>query len=129
MRITHIKKKGAKNNTNTVVAVMPPSTPIDIAFCAPDPGPDANAKGITPKINVIDVIKIGRSLCFAAITAESYAFMPSSKLVFANSIIKIAFFAAKALSLISPPESKHHWPALPTMWLTQRQIYQVVQLG
>jgi hypothetical protein len=35
-----------KNNTKTVVAQIPPGTPMLMAFCVPDPGPVAKDRKI-----------------------------------------------------------------------------------
>ena len=45
----------------TVEAIIPPTTVVPTELRAPAPAPLATASGMTPKMNVSDVIKMGRS--------------------------------------------------------------------
>ena len=62
----------------------------------------ANTSGITPAINAIEVIRIGRNLNRAASSTASKGFKPSSSLARANSTIKMAFFAASPTRTTKP---------------------------
>src|SRR5690606_19689882 len=73
-----------------------------MACCAAAPAPDENTKGKMPEVNAIEVIKIGRKRISHALSAASNKSIPWSCMSFANSIIKIAFFAAKPIMVIKP---------------------------
>ena len=85
-----------------VAVIMPPTTPVPIAFSDPDPAPLAIAKGNTPRMKASDVIMIGRSLSRAASAAASMRLLPSSKPCLANSMMRMAFFADKPIVTRSP---------------------------
>ena len=53
-------------------------------------------------MNANEVIRIGRSLSQAPCNAACSIDSPCSRLSFANSTIRIAFFAASPTSMISP---------------------------
>lgn len=85
-----------------VTPTMPNATAVPSDWRISWPGPLAIASGITPKMNANDVIRIGRRRERAAWTAASNRFMPSSSPCLANSTIRIAFFAASAISTTRP---------------------------
>ena len=64
--------------------------------------PLATHNGTHPRMNANDVIRIGRSLSFAPSSAASTRLIPSSSRATANSTIRIAFFAARPMSMITP---------------------------
>ena len=47
---TVTKRSGTSIIPITVAAIMPPITPIPMAFCDPDPAPWATASGVTPRM-------------------------------------------------------------------------------
>ena len=85
-----------------VAASMPPNTPVPIERRAAAPAPVANTSGTTPSTNASEVITIGRKRRRAASTAASSALMPSACFCAANSTIRIAFLAARPISVTRP---------------------------
>ncbi len=85
-----------------LAANMPPITVKPITWREAAPAPLALASGTQPKINAKLVIKIGRSRNLAASNAASKIGLPSSTPRFANSTIKIAFFALKPINITKP---------------------------
>ncbi len=81
---------------------MPPITVVPIIWRATEPAPVAIHKGTLPRMNAKDVIKIGRRRILAPASAASINGLPCSYSSFANSTIKIAFFAASPISMTSP---------------------------
>ena len=81
---------------------MPNTTVVPIDWRAPAPAPVAIASGNVPRMNANDVIRMGRSRrlapSFAACTIDN----PRSRASFANSTMRIAFFAARPISMINP---------------------------
>jgi hypothetical protein len=53
-------------------------------------------------MNAKAVIRIGRKRSLAADIADSISPLPESSSIFANSTIRIAFFAARPISMIRP---------------------------
>ena len=60
------KNTGTKKMPSTVAEIMPPSTPVPIAFWLPEPAPVLVASGSTPRPKASEVIRIGRKRIFAA---------------------------------------------------------------
>ena len=81
---------------------MPAKTVIPITLRPSAPAPDAVSSGTTPRMNAKAVIRIGRKRSFAADIVASMSGLPASSSIFANSTIRIAFFAARPMSMISP---------------------------
>jgi hypothetical protein len=77
----------------TVPKSIPPSAAEPSVLLPMAPAPVATIKGINPAIKANEVIKIGRKRSFAATIADSYSGFPFSYSSFANSTIRIAFFA------------------------------------
>ncbi len=68
-----------------------------------EPAPDESMSGTTPRMNANDVMRIGRNLSLAASrVASSTDFPLTSCSIFANSTIRMAFFAARPMSRIRP---------------------------
>ena len=84
-----------KNRPSVTPATMPPSTPVPIARCAPEPAPVAMASGSTPKPNASEVIRIGRNRIRTACIVASTSSMPCSRLRLANSMIRIEFLLVR----------------------------------
>ena len=85
-----------------VAASMPPNTvvPIDCRLAAP--APVANISGTTPRMKAKAVMRIGRRRRRAAIIAASTMPRPSSRRRLANSTMRIAFLAARPISMTKP---------------------------
>jgi hypothetical protein len=62
----------------------------------------ASISGITPMMNAKAVIRIGRNRSRAASSAASTAVLPLSRSIFANSTIRMAFLAARPISITRP---------------------------
>ncbi|MNL80919.1 hypothetical protein D3C87_2078900 [compost metagenome] len=67
-----------------------------------EPAPEAMASGTTPRPKAMDVMTIGRKRRCAAVSADSITPLPCACRSFANSMIKMAFFADKPMMVISP---------------------------
>ena len=85
-----------------VAASIPPNTVKPIVRLATAPAPVATTSGITPKINAIEVITIGRKRRLTASSVEVIRSSPRSTRTLANSTIRMAFFAARPISVIKP---------------------------
>jgi len=72
----------------------------DVRAAAPEPV--ASISGMTPMMKANAVIRIGRKRSRAASMAASSAGLPWSRDIFANSTIRIAFFAARPISMTRP---------------------------
>ncbi len=81
---------------------MPENTTMPITLRASAPAPDAVSSGTTPRMKAKAVIRIGRSRSFAADSAASTRLLPCSCSTLANSTMRIAFFAARPISMIRP---------------------------
>jgi len=81
---------------------MPPITAVPIARWLAEPAPVASASGKVPRMNASEVMRIGRKRKCAAASAASIGLLPSASRSFANSMIRMAFFAAKPMIVISP---------------------------
>ena len=81
---------------------MPPITAVPIARWLAEPAPLAIASGKVPRMKASEVMMIGRKRRCAASIAASIALFPASCASFANSMIRIAFFAERPMMVISP---------------------------
>ena len=98
-----MKSIGMIKIPKNVAVVIPATTVIPIDVRAPEPAPVEIANGNTPRMNAKDVIKIGRKRILAASIAASTTSIPrSSTRIFAYSIIRIAFLAAKPTKVNKP---------------------------
>ncbi|MNI37669.1 hypothetical protein D3C73_917710 [compost metagenome] len=66
------------------------------------PAPVEIAIGMTPMMNANDVIRIGRKRRRAASMVASRRVLPAARCSTANSTIRIAFFAARPITVIRP---------------------------
>ena len=82
---------------NPVAVIMPASTAVPRAFCAPDPAPLLTASGSTPKMKHSDVIMMGRKRRREASTVASNKSLPPLCNDLANSTIKIEFLAERPI--------------------------------
>ena len=85
-----------------VAASMPPITPVPMAWRAFAPAPEEIASGVTPMMNASEVIRIGRRRSLAASTTACASGLPALRSWIANSTIRIAFFAARPITVIRP---------------------------
>ena len=85
---------------------MPPSKAIPMTFLASAPDPEAITSGNTPRMNEKAVIKIGLNLDLAAAIAASNRLKPFLNSSFANSTIRMAFFAAIPMSITNDTWAK-----------------------
>ena len=91
------------NTPRNVATSMPQKTAVPMTFCAPAPAPLASMSGTTPRMKANAVIRMGRKRRRAASSAASCADLPSfSCLTFATSTMRIAFLAARPMSMTSP---------------------------
>ena len=81
---------------------MPPITPVPMARWLAPPAPVDVARGTTPSVKASEVMMIGRNRRCAAASADSSALRPCACRSFANSMIRIAFFADKPMMVIRP---------------------------
>ena len=86
----------------TLAASIPPITVVPMIWRATDPAPVAVHSGTQPRMNAKDVIKIGRRRSLAPSSAASAKGFPCSYCSLANSTMRIAFLAAKPMSMTSP---------------------------
>jgi hypothetical protein len=101
-RRTSTKKSGMKKMASSAAVSMPPITDVPIATRLLAPAPVAMASGRTPKMKAKLVIRIGRKRIRAASTAASMTRRPLRSSCSANSIIRIAFFAASPIVVSNP---------------------------
>ena len=85
-----------------VEASIPPTTvePRILRETAPDPV--AIASGTQPRMKAKAVMRMGLSLSLAASSAASMTGRPFSTSSLANSTIRMAFLAARPMSMMSP---------------------------
>ncbi|MNZ61047.1 hypothetical protein D3C78_791300 [compost metagenome] len=88
---------------STVAASIPPITPVPIEWRLAEPAPALIASGTQPRMNASEVITIGRKRSLDASSAASNGPMPfSSRIITANSMIRMAFFAARPIRVTRP---------------------------
>ena len=85
-----------------LAASIPPITVVPMIWRPTAPAPDAVHRGTHPRMNANEVIRIGRNRKRAPSSAASTRFIPSSYLSLANSTIRIAFLAARPISITNP---------------------------
>ena len=85
-----------------VAASMPPNTVVPMDWRLAAPAPVANISGTTPRMKAKAVMRMGRSRRRAASIAASTISRPSSRRRLANSTIRIAFLAARPMSITKP---------------------------
>ena len=93
---------GMSSTPRIVAMSMPENTAMPITLRDSAPAPDAVSSGTTPRMNANAVMRMGRNRSFAALSAASMSGFPWSYSIFANSTIRMAFFAARPMSMISP---------------------------
>ena len=96
------KKKGTKSMPTVMATSIPKNTPVPMSRLAAEPGPEASTRGTSPSMNASDVITIGRKRNRAAVRAACTTSTPLSTSSFANSTIRMAFFATSPTSITRP---------------------------
>ncbi len=86
----------------SVAVAMPPNTAVPSARRDAAPAPVATTSGSTPSRNAKEVMRIGLKRKCAASSAALTIEAPCSRRSFANSTIKMAFFAASPISVMMP---------------------------
>ena len=66
-----MKNKGTNKTERIVAAIIPPNTPVPIECLLDAPAPLAATKGTTPRMNAIEVMRMGRNRSRAASIAAS----------------------------------------------------------
>ncbi len=85
-----------------LAAAIPPMTAVPMTRLEIAPAPLAMASGTQPRMKAKEVIRIGRSRSFAPVSAASATGLPRSYSILANSTMRIAFFAARPMSMTRP---------------------------
>ncbi len=85
-----------------VAASIPPSTVQPMVERATLAAPVASASGNTPRIKASEVISIGRRRRLTASRVALITGIPLSTRSFANSTIRMAFFAERPINVIKP---------------------------
>ena len=88
-----------------VAVIIPTSTAVPSAFCAPAPAPLLNASGSTPRIKHRDVIMIGRRRIREASSVAATRSLPPLCNALANPTIKIEFFVTNPINIIKPSKA------------------------
>ena len=83
-------------------ANIPPNTVNPMVRRATAPAPVANTNGNTPNINASEVMMMGRKRRLTASRVDLMRSSPLSTRTLANSTIRMAFLAAKPISVIKP---------------------------
>ena len=97
-----MNKTGTTNKSAIVPMSMPPTVPTPMEMLPLAPTPVENISGNIPNIIVNDVIKIALNLAFAADIAAIAIDIPSALLADAYSVIKMAVFAKRPISIKRP---------------------------
>lgn len=87
---------------STVAASIPPITPVPMECRLAEPAPLLIASGTHPRMKAREVITMGRKRRRAASRDDSKMPMPCCRQSTANSMMRIAFFAARPISVTSP---------------------------
>jgi hypothetical protein len=91
-----------KKTPSSVALSIPPATPVPTALRLAAPAPVAITSGTMPRMKASDVMMIGRSRSWTAFNVASMVLLPLASSSIANSTIRIAFFAARPMIVISP---------------------------
>ena len=93
---------GIRQTPRIVAISIPEKTVTPITLRDSAPAPDAVRSGTTPRMNANAVIRMGLNRSRADEIAASITPMPWSCCIFANSTMRIAFFAARPISMMRP---------------------------
>ena len=85
-----------------VAASMPPMTTVPKMRRDTAPAPEAVQSGTQPRMKAKEVIKMGRRRIRAPVSAASTRGLPFSYSSLANSTMRIAFLAARPMSITRP---------------------------
>lgn len=100
-RCTLTKNTGTINSARMTTAIMPPITVVPSACWLAPPAPVAIAIGRTPQTKARPVIRMGRKRSEHASTVASISGLPCVRRSFANSMMRMASFAASPMIVIS----------------------------
>ena len=101
-RCTTTKNTGTINSASTTTAIMPPITLVPSACWLAPPAPVAITIGSTPQTKARPVIRIGRKRSVQASTVASISGLPWARRSLANSMMRMASFAASPMMVIRP---------------------------
>ena len=87
---------------SAVATSIPQKTAVPMTLRDAAPEPDASIRGTTPRMKANAVMRIGRKRSRAASSPASRAVAPWSRFIFANSTMRIEFFAASPISISRP---------------------------
>ena len=91
-----------KNPEKAIAAIIPSKTAVPTARIVAAPAPDAMTRGTSPAMNANEVIITARNRNLAASIAAATICSPRRRCSIANSIIRMAFLAASAISTTMP---------------------------
>src|SRR5206468_11224513 len=103
---TNTKSSGTKKMARKVAASMPPKTPVPMERRPAAPAPVAKTSGVTPMMNAMKVMMIGRNRSFAASMDAAVPDMPAWYRCLAKSTRRIAFLAERPIRVTSPIRKK-----------------------
>ena len=83
-------------------AIMPPNTAVPTARWVAAPAPEAMTSGTRPRMKAKEVIMTARKRRPAAVVAAVTMSLPCARSSMANSMIRMAFLAASAISTTMP---------------------------
>ena len=86
---------------NKVAASMPPMTAVPMVWREMAPDPVAVQSGTQPRMKAKAVMRIGRKRTRAPASAASKRFLPPSYSALQNSTMRMAFLAARPMSMMS----------------------------
>ena len=93
---------GTRNSSANVPTIMPPTTPEPSVELPLAPTPCESTSGIMPNTHVRTVIRIGRKRALAADTAACERLMPPARRSAAYSVIRMAVFDSRPISMMMP---------------------------
>src|SRR5205085_1466115 len=101
-RCTLTKNTGTINSAKITTAIMPPMTLVPSACWLAPPAPLAITIGSTPQTKARPVIRIGRKRNEHASIVASTSGLPCARRSLANSMMRMASFAARPMIVIRP---------------------------
>ena len=100
------KNTGTRKIARMVPVIMPPATPVPIAFWLAEPGPVLTTSGSTPRTKAIEVMRIGRNRSFTELRIASIRPLPWRWSSSANSMMRMAFLVDSP-TVVSRPTLKY----------------------
>ena len=96
------KVTGTMKISTNVAPNMPPMTTVPSTWRETPPEPVANQRGRQPQIKAKEVMRMGRSRMRAPVRAASETDLPFSYSVLAKEMMRMAFLAARPMSMMRP---------------------------